>query len=138
MPLNATERVKREFGRQRKERVWKVSHTSPLSPKLKGNPSRYALDATVRDVSQVSANRTESTISGVKSVKGRDGLITTPERLAEPPKPERIKRTCLRCERKFFARGRFNRICGSCRKVNSQIDPDWFGVEAHVREVWTD
>lgn len=32
------------------------------------------------------------------------------------PKEEMVARHCLRCERKFQARGKFNRVCGPCRE----------------------
>ena len=34
---------------------------------------------------------------------------------------KRFKRTCLKCDRKFIAEGRFNRICGRCTESNRQI-----------------
>jgi hypothetical protein len=34
---------------------------------------------------------------------------------------KRIKRTCLKCDRKFVAEGKFNRICGPCTESNKQI-----------------
>lgn len=35
-------------------------------------------------------------------------------------KEELIERKCLKCERKFTAQGRFNRICPSCTVRNEQ------------------
>ena len=32
-----------------------------------------------------------------------------------------VKRICLKCDRKFIARGKFNRICPGCTKWNSTI-----------------
>ena len=48
-------------------------------------------------------------------------------------RPVRIKRTCLSCDEKFLARGRFNRICPSCRKLNRDVDSEWFGMKSHLR-----
>lgn len=39
-------------------------------------------------------------------------------RKANEEKLERIKRRCLKCDREFMARGRFNRICRNCQKGN--------------------
>jgi len=36
-------------------------------------------------------------------------------------KSKRVMRTCLKCDRKFVAEGRFNRICGRCTESNRQI-----------------
>jgi hypothetical protein len=37
---------------------------------------------------------------------------------------ERIERRCLKCDRKFMAEGRFNRLCVKCNEANSEaIDP---------------
>lgn len=33
-------------------------------------------------------------------------------------RPERLKRWCLRCNNKFNALGRFNRICNFCNRLN--------------------
>lgn len=39
-------------------------------------------------------------------------------------KPEMIERKCLKCDKKFIAQGRFNRICPRCTVINSyKIDP---------------
>jgi hypothetical protein len=46
----------------------------------------------------------------------------TVESVTETPKPKRIKRTCLNCGKTFLAKGRFNRICRSCRRLNRGID----------------
>ena len=35
------------------------------------------------------------------------------------PKPELVERKCLKCGSKFIAKGRFNRICPRCAKVNA-------------------
>jgi hypothetical protein len=53
--------------------------------------------------------------------------------VTDPPKPERVERTCLNCDRTFLARGRFNRTCSSCRRSNREIDSDWFGTKVHAR-----
>ena len=39
-----------------------------------------------------------------------------------PPaeKPELIQRVCLSCNRKFLARGRFQRLCDDCRRKTGQ------------------
>jgi hypothetical protein len=42
-------------------------------------------------------------------------------RKPKPPKPELIERECLKCGWKFIAKGRFNRICPSCAKVNAEM-----------------
>jgi hypothetical protein len=34
---------------------------------------------------------------------------------------ERIWRNCLRCDRKFLAWGRFNRLCPRCHEMNKII-----------------
>jgi hypothetical protein len=62
------------------------------------------------------------------------GIRHPVESVTDPSKPERIKRTCLNCDKTFLAKGRFHRICGSCRRVNRGIDQDWFGVRAYVDE----
>lgn len=36
-------------------------------------------------------------------------------------KEPHMKRICLKCDRKFVARGRFNRICSVCTKWNNTI-----------------
>jgi Zn finger protein HypA/HybF involved in hydrogenase expression len=36
-------------------------------------------------------------------------------------RPKRIKRTCLKCDQKFIAEGKFNRICRRCTESNRQI-----------------
>jgi hypothetical protein len=33
----------------------------------------------------------------------------------------RIRRTCLKCDEEFWARGRLNRICGRCTESNRQL-----------------
>jgi Zn finger protein HypA/HybF involved in hydrogenase expression len=71
----------------------------------------------------------------VKQVRRVPEVNMTPEDyiakdVVYPLKTERIERTCLKCERRFLARGRFNRICPTCRRVNKESDLDWFGVEA--------
>jgi len=33
------------------------------------------------------------------------------------PAEEKVKRLCLRCDRKFMAEGRFNRLCPMCRNL---------------------
>ena len=33
-------------------------------------------------------------------------------------KEERIERKCLNCDNKFVAKGRFNRLCPACTKLN--------------------
>ncbi len=43
---------------------------------------------------------------------------------ANRAKPERIKRICLKCDREFLARGRFNRICRQCQQLNREIYMD--------------
>jgi len=48
--------------------------------------------------------------------------------LANPQKPKRIKRRCLKCDETFLAMGRFNRICPSCRGLNRGIDPGTFQI----------
>lgn len=37
------------------------------------------------------------------------------------PRLERIKRTCLKCDRPFMADGRFNRICPLCKVNNESV-----------------
>lgn len=44
------------------------------------------------------------------------------------PKAELIERRCLKCNRKFMAEGKFNRICPNCTVVNANtIDPKVYG-----------
>ena len=57
------------------------------------------------------------------------------------PLEPKVKRTCLSCERKFTARGRFNRICPTClrlpkfhaspmaARVLVNVRPDYFPAE---------
>ena len=50
----------------------------------------------------------------------------TSPRLSEP---ERIERRCLKCDRKFMAWGRFNRVCPACTKLNEDCwDPFIYGI----------
>ena len=34
---------------------------------------------------------------------------------------QRIPRECLKCDRPFIARGRFNRLCPRCREINAAL-----------------
>jgi Zn finger protein HypA/HybF involved in hydrogenase expression len=52
---------------------------------------------------------------------------------ANPSNSQRIKRTCLKCDQKFLAKSRFNRICPSCREMNREIEAEWFRTEVHLR-----
>jgi hypothetical protein len=48
---------------------------------------------------------------------------------ADLPEKERVERRCLRCDRKFMAQGRFNRICPTCTRVNEGCwDPSAYGA----------
>lgn len=38
---------------------------------------------------------------------------------------KRLKRKCLRCDRVFTARGRYNRICTTCSSGQQFIDGDY-------------
>ena len=45
-------------------------------------------------------------------------------RALSAPRPERIERKCLKCDEKFMAEGRFNRICPRCTVINADaVDP---------------
>jgi hypothetical protein len=46
------------------------------------------------------------------------GYIKKPEL----PRPQRIKRTCLKCGQEFVAEGRFNRICRRCTESNRRFE----------------
>ena len=37
------------------------------------------------------------------------------------PAPTPIKRRCLKCDRVFMAKGRFNRICPKCHLINQGL-----------------
>lgn len=52
--------------------------------------------------------------------------------LANSSKPEKIKRTCLKCDRDFLATGRFNRICPLCPESNREINLGRFKVVCSV------
>jgi ribosomal protein S27AE len=39
----------------------------------------------------------------------------------ELKKPEKIKRSCLKCGATFIAEGRFKRICPKCTSINRAI-----------------
>lgn len=51
----------------------------------------------------------------------------SPPDLWAPPKQEKQKRKCLRCDVTFWARGRFERLCPTCRTYADKNDDgqDW-------------
>jgi hypothetical protein len=57
--------------------------------------------------------------SEVLVVEGRmvGGYIRKPKARREP----KIRRSCLKCNSPFIARGRFNRLCPKCAKANESF-----------------
>jgi len=54
-------------------------------------------------------------------VKCKKDTRTIPSvRLEDARKVKKIKRRCLKCDRPFLAKGRYNRICPYCEKKNSE------------------
>jgi hypothetical protein len=50
--------------------------------------------------------------------KGDDGQAIKEFHALHTPKPEPKKRTCLRCDKKFNSKGKYNRICEPCTLAN--------------------
>lgn len=44
-----------------------------------------------------------------------DDILCSGDLGPELPEDETIKRRCLRCDKDFLAKGRFNRMCRSCK-----------------------
>jgi hypothetical protein len=46
-----------------------------------------------------------------------------------------IRRICLKCNRAFWARGRFNRLCELCKELNRQLaDGDYTSPGDLIRD----
>jgi hypothetical protein len=45
-------------------------------------------------------------------------------------KIERVRRRCLKCDRPFLAKGRFNRICPKCTEANASVLSRSYSVHA--------
>ena len=49
----------------------------------------------------------------------------------EKRKKKKVRRECLRCGRMFMSEGIYNRICPSCREINSNIAWQAVTIDLH-------